>query len=159
MDASDSARCTATSDPIYDVVDHTRSSTDQIKLRSAIHTPRLTWGFCDAEETYATTMRWMKEIILAPPPPQLMDLSAEFADFSLRYMLPLPHRQAACALSSTNVRPKEDILQGTYATTMRWLQEIILAQSSPQRMDLARNPLISLFATCCRCLIARQYVR
>ena len=105
-DASDTVRCTATSDPIHDVVDNIRSSTDEHKLRRAIHSRNLTMGFRDVEETYATTMRWLKEIVLAQPSPQPMDLAVGSAQFSLRYLLPAPHRQAVFALSSRTAGQK-----------------------------------------------------
>ena len=58
------------------------------------------------------TVEWLKKIILARPAPQLMDLAMSSAELFLRYLLPAPHRQAACPLSSKNEWPKQGMVQG-----------------------------------------------
>ena len=63
----------------------------------------------------------MGEIIFAQPIPQATDLANASAEFSLRYMLPVPHRQAVLALSAKNGWPKEGILQGLLVN-IGWLE-------------------------------------
>ena len=70
----------------------------------------------------ASVQQWLKEIFLARPVPQLMDLAMSFAEFLLRDLLPISLCQAAFALSSKNELPKLGMLQGLLVI-IGWLEQ------------------------------------
>ena len=69
----------------------------------------------------ASMRKWLKEIILAQPALQLMDLVTGSAEFSLRCLLAVPHRPAVCALSSNNGWLKEGMMQWLFFN-IGWLE-------------------------------------
>ena len=111
-DSSAAARNTGPPDPVDDVLHNIRTATDMHDLRRLIHPEGLCTGFDDVHNVYDTTKKWLREIIFADPIPQAEHLANASAEFSLRYMLPTPHRQAVLALSAKNGWSKEGILQG-----------------------------------------------
>ena len=110
-DMSDAARGTVSADPVADVLRNIRSATGIQQLRRLIHPPGLCTGFADEANTYSTTKAWLRELIFSQPRPQPTDDADATADLSLRYLLPVPHRQAVLALSSKHAWPKRGFQQ------------------------------------------------
>ena len=90
-------------------------------LRRIIHPEGLCHGLNRPQIAYETTMKWLREIIFQDPIPQAEQLANAAGEFSLRYMLPIPHRHAVLALSAKNGWSKEGLLQGLLVN-MGWLE-------------------------------------
>ena len=101
-------------DPFADVLRELRAASSASALRKVLHPPNLTAGFATEADTYATTMRWLKELLIYQPQLSTMEVAATSNEFSIRYLVPVPHRQAVCALCSRNGWPKEGLLQGLF---------------------------------------------
>ena len=106
-DSSAAARGTVSPDPVVDVLRDIRTAIDIQQLRRLIHLLYLCTCFDFEEVTYTTTKAWLREITFAQPLPQVTDLANVSAEFSLCYMLPVPHREAVLAPSAKNGWPKE----------------------------------------------------
>ena len=103
-DMCDPARDTVWADLVSEVLRNIRSATGIQQLRRLIHPPGLCTGFADKANTYSTTKAWLRELIFSQPRPQSTDDAEATAVLSLRYLLPVPHRQAVLALSSKHAR-------------------------------------------------------
>ena len=143
-DAHDAARGRSTADPVGQVLSALTGAQDPVQLKRALHAQNLGHGFGDVGQAHVTITRWLQEIILAQPPPTLEDLAAGSADFSLRYMLPEPHRLAVCALSAKNGWSKEGLLQGLLVN-MGWLEHHGTRIVDSQGADHRRAATIAAF--------------